>query len=114
MRQLLLPEVEGGDAQSWTVELLGPAGEAPTIDDVAEALAAALEDELGFAVRIEKTTESAPMSASMADQPITSSHPTAPFTCLPGTGIIERGPGSNTVNAEKTTVPLPSPFCVIE
>ena len=59
MRQLLLPEVEGGDAQSWTVELLGPAGEAPTIDDVAEALAAAIEDELGCAVRIEKPTEAA-------------------------------------------------------
>ena len=59
MRQLLLPEVEGGDAQSWIVEFLGPAGEAPTIDDVAEALAAAIEDELGFAVRIEKPTEAA-------------------------------------------------------
>jgi hypothetical protein len=36
------------------------------------------------------TTEAAPMSTPMAGRAITS-HPIAPFTCLSGTGIIERG-----------------------
>jgi lipoate-protein ligase A len=64
MTQLLLPGIAPERLREWVAELVGPAGEEPTIDDVAEALAAAIEDELGFAVRIEKPTEAARMCAA--------------------------------------------------
>ena len=46
MKQLLLLEPDVWDSEDW-----------PTIDEVAEALAAAIEEELGFVVRIETPTE---------------------------------------------------------
>ncbi|MGA2068319.1 MAG: hypothetical protein ABSG86_25325 [Thermoguttaceae bacterium] len=64
MTQLLLPGIAPEPFREWVAELVGPAGEEPTIDDVAEALAAAIEDELGFTVRIEKPTEAARMCAA--------------------------------------------------
>jgi hypothetical protein len=49
------------------------------------------------------------MSASTADRAITS-HPTAPFTCLSGTGVIERGtvPGTASLRRVGETAQLDS------
>ena len=61
------------------------------------------------AMATDSITEAALLYASMADRAITS-HPTAPFTCLSGTGIIERGTVPGTASHWRAGEQVRKPF----